>query len=74
MHSQITFKGDYAGGVIRVACNNLEWFGEDTYTYDPEELEVSLFEEYVKYMTGERNYVRQRGRHQISVKAPSVKR
>jgi hypothetical protein len=74
LHSQITFKGDYAAGLMRVACNNLDWFGEDTYTYDPEEFEVSLFEEYVKYMTGEKNFVRQRGRHQVSVKSPGVKR
>jgi hypothetical protein len=74
VHSQITFKGDYTGGLIRASCNNIEWFGEDVYAYDPEELEVSLFEEYVKYLTGERNYVRQRGRHQASAKPPSAKR
>jgi hypothetical protein len=73
LHSQITFKGDYTAGLVRVTCNNLDWFGEDVFTYDAEEIEVSLLEEYVKYMVGERNYVRQRGRHQGGDSLPAKK-
>src|SRR5512146_3553711 len=49
LRSELTFKGDYAGGVIRVICRNVEWFGTDEFTYDPEALAVRLLEEYVKF-------------------------
>lgn len=68
LRSEFIFKGDYAGGLILVACRNVEWFGRDEFTYDAEEIEVSLLEEYVKFITGERNFVRQRGRHQANLR------
>lgn len=74
VRSEVIFKGDYVGGLILATCRNVEWFAMNEFTYDPEELEVSLLEEYIKFIIGERNEVRQRGRHQAGAVSFGINR
>lgn len=66
VRSELVFRGDYNSGVVRVVCRNVAWLGRDEFVYDAEELDVSLFEDYVKFITGEQSNLRERGRHQAS--------
>ena len=60
IRSELIFKGDYAGGLVRVACRNVDWLGRDEFAYDSEEIDVSLLEDYARFIFGEQNNVRQR--------------
>ena len=63
VRSELTFKGDYPGGFIRVASSNVEDFRREEFIHKAEDLDVSLLEDYVKLILGEANRVRQRGAH-----------
>jgi len=67
IRSELIFKGDYPSGLIIVACRNVDWLGRDEFLYDSEEIQLSLLEDYVRFIFGEQNTVRQHGRHQGKV-------
>lgn len=62
IRSEIIFTGDYAGGLVRVACRNVDWLGRDEFAHDSEEIDVNLLEDYARFIFGEQNSVRQRSR------------
>jgi hypothetical protein len=63
IRSELTFKGDYPGGMIRVEWHNVERFGRDEFLHGAEDIDIALLEDYVKFMIGDDNRVRQRSRH-----------
>ena len=64
IRSEFVFRGDYTAGLVLVACRNVDWLGRDEFIYASEEIDVSLLEDYARFIFGEPNNVRQRGRHQ----------
>ena len=73
IRSELVFRGDYSSGVVRVVCRNVDWLGRDEFLYDAEEMDVTLFEDYVRFIIGEQSNVRDRGRHQASAGARDAK-
>jgi hypothetical protein len=63
IRSELTFKGDYPRGMIRVEWHNVERFGRDEFLHGAQEIDIGLLEDYVKFMIGDHNRVRQRSRH-----------
>jgi len=61
IRSELVFKGDHSMGFIHVTCRNVNWLGRDEFTHLAEEVDVRLFEEYVKFVFGEPNTILQQG-------------
>ena len=61
IRSELVFKGDYSMGLMHVTCRNVNWLGREEFTHLAEEVDVRLFEEYVKFVFGEPSTILQQG-------------
>ena len=70
----VTMAGDLENARIKVACKNLEKFGEYTNVYDFDEFGKEVLEELAKVIVMKPNNFRVLGRHQESLRTTTVTR